>query len=117
MNTVIPSKVKACIMSYRNSIFSQSNPRFQFLLTVLVHDVVLTSATDVSATAAARRASDLALDAIEGDNLFMSRTCDCRMQNLARKAAKKAQKGTTLNGEEVEEQIVEGVLGNLFEEE
>ena len=83
---------------------------------VLVHDVVLTSATDVSTTTAARRASDLALDAIEGDPHFMSRTCNCRAQNLARKAAKKAQKGTLHNGEEVEEQLVESVLDNLFDE-
>lgn len=79
-------------------------------LAVLIHDVVLSSATDVSTTSAARRASFLALDAIEGDPEFMTRTCDCRVLSQARKAAKKEQMASFRNFEEAEEQIVEGVL-------
>ncbi|KAH8113318.1 ribonuclease III [Phellopilus nigrolimitatus] len=59
---------------------------------VVIHDIILASATDISASAAARRASDMALDALAGDPHFMSRNCDCRVLTLARKAAKKALK-------------------------
>lgn len=45
---------------------------------VVVHNVVLTSAEDASPYTAGRIASALALDALEGDADFMTRTCDCR---------------------------------------
>jgi endoribonuclease Dicer len=55
---------------------------------VVVHDVILASATDTTATLAARRASLSALDALEGDAVFMARTCDCRTNTQARKGKK-----------------------------
>ncbi|KAF8591451.1 ribonuclease III [Ramaria rubella] len=57
---------------------------------VLCHDIILASAEDPSAQFAARKASFLALDALEGDPDFMTRTCSCRSQNEAKKAARKA---------------------------
>ena len=63
---------------------------FPTFFTVIVHDIVLTIATDTATNAAARRASFLALDAIEGDPEFLTRTCDCRVVIQARKAARKA---------------------------
>ncbi|EMD41084.1 hypothetical protein CERSUDRAFT_131598, partial [Gelatoporia subvermispora B] len=54
---------------------------------VVVHDVVLASATDPSTVAAVRRASLWALDALEGDPDFVARTCDC-----GSKPSKKKQK-------------------------
>jgi endoribonuclease Dicer len=57
---------------------------------VVCHDIILASAEDPTAQFAARKASFLALDALEGDAEFMSRTCSCRSINEAKKAAKKA---------------------------
>lgn len=57
---------------------------------VLVHDVILATAEDNTATFAARRASIFALDALEGDAEFLSRTCDCRTSATTKKAHKKA---------------------------
>jgi len=51
---------------------------------VLVHDVILSSGEDTTPTSAARQASLLALDAIEGDAEFMTRTCDCKTHNQKR---------------------------------
>lgn len=76
-----------------------------------MHDVVLASATDTSPSAAARKASFLALDAIEGDPGFLTRTCDCRVQSQARRAAKKARKAPS-PGNDAEEQLVEDALGS-----
>jgi len=56
---------------------------------VVVHDVILASAVDTAATLAARRASLSALDALEGDSVFMASTCDCRTNAQTRKAHKK----------------------------
>ncbi|EJD00954.1 ribonuclease III [Fomitiporia mediterranea MF3/22] len=70
--------------------------------TVIVHDIVLASASDTSVTASARRASDIALDAIEGDPSFMARYCDCRAINQAKKAAKKAGKAGASRGSDSE---------------
>ncbi|KAK7696648.1 hypothetical protein QCA50_001306 [Cerrena zonata] len=55
---------------------------------VIVHDVILASAMDPAPTTARRLAASYALDALEGDPLFMSKVCDCR----ANKASKKLQK-------------------------
>jgi len=57
---------------------------------VLVHDVVLAMADDSSTAVAARQASYYALDALEGDAGFMTRTCDCRTNSTPKKAMKKA---------------------------
>ncbi|KAK0212596.1 hypothetical protein DFS33DRAFT_1248292 [Desarmillaria ectypa] len=51
---------------------------------VLVHDIVLASATEANPISAARLASLWALDALEGDSSFLARTCDCRTVNDAR---------------------------------
>ncbi|KAK0461022.1 uncharacterized protein EV420DRAFT_1529795 [Desarmillaria tabescens] len=48
---------------------------------VLVHDIVLASATEANPISAARLASLWALDALEGDSDFLARTCDCRSVN------------------------------------
>jgi endoribonuclease Dicer len=60
-----------------------------FLTAVIIHDVILSSTTDTSVSACARRAADMALDAIDGDPSFLAQTCNCRELALARKAAKK----------------------------
>jgi endoribonuclease Dicer len=52
--------------------------RLTYPIPVVVHDVILASAIDSAATRAARRASLSALDALEGDAQFLTRTCDCR---------------------------------------
>ena len=56
----------------------------------------------MTAQLASRRASFLALDALEGDTEFLSRTCDCRALNEASKGSKgsrrrKSNSGTDLN--------------------
>ncbi|KAF8332689.1 uncharacterized protein EI90DRAFT_3145368 [Cantharellus anzutake] len=45
---------------------------------VVFHDIILASAVDSTVQLASRRASFLALDALEGDPEFLARTCDCR---------------------------------------
>ncbi|EGO27424.1 hypothetical protein SERLADRAFT_446652 [Serpula lacrymans var. lacrymans S7.9] len=57
---------------------------------VVIHDVILAAATDTSAAMASRRASALAIDALEGDAGFLGRTCDCRNLAQAKKGRKKA---------------------------
>jgi len=76
---------------------------------ILVHDVVLSTATDTSASTAARRASFMALDAIEGDPGFLPRTCNCRANNITKRRAKKSMKDF-LDGDDADEKIVESVL-------
>ncbi|KAJ3502176.1 hypothetical protein NLJ89_g9005 [Agrocybe chaxingu] len=56
---------------------------------VLVHEVILASGEDMTTTSAARQASMLALDALEGDSDFMTRTCDCRTHLTHKKARKR----------------------------
>ena len=83
---------------------------------MLCHDVILASAEDSAAQFAARRASFLALDALEGDNDFMTRTCSCRSLNEAKKAAKKAAKHNSADLDEAEAEmaLVEKIaLGDL----
>jgi len=77
---------------------------------VIVHEVILASTRDTSATSAARRASIQALNAIEGDPDFMMRTCDCRALSQARKAAKKQTRMLPKASDEAEEQTVENAL-------
>lgn len=57
---------------------------------MVCHDIILASAEDSSTQFAARKASFMALDALEGDIDFLTRTCSCRSLNEAKKAAKKA---------------------------
>lgn len=80
---------------------------------MVVHDVVLASARDSTSAFAARRASESALDALEGDTGFMTRTCDCRAHTDQRRQMKKAMK-EVLSGFDEEEEAdllaVEGVL-------
>ncbi|KAF9569018.1 ribonuclease III [Agrocybe pediades] len=57
---------------------------------VLVHEVVLASAEDTTLTSAARQASLMALDAIEGDPEFMARTCNCKNRSKQKKLRKKS---------------------------
>jgi len=75
---------------------------------VVVHDVILASAIDTTATVAARRASLFALDALEGDAAFMTRTCDCRTNTQARKAQKKALDQIMAGFRDEEENVGEG---------
>ncbi|KAI0049624.1 ribonuclease III [Auriscalpium vulgare] len=56
---------------------------------VVVHDVVLAQAKDITSSLAAKRAANLAFDALEGDPGFMARTCDCRAQLQAKRSQKK----------------------------
>ncbi|KAF9469115.1 hypothetical protein BDZ94DRAFT_1208489 [Collybia nuda] len=55
---------------------------------VIVHDVILSSGEDLTPTIAARRASLSALDALEGDTSFVTRTCDCH--TLSKRKQKKS---------------------------
>lgn len=59
---------------------------------MVIHDVTLASAVGPTAAYAAKRAAVYALDAIEGDAEFITRTCDCRAKTQAKKAHKKALK-------------------------
>ena len=59
---------------------------------MVIHEVTLASATGRTAGYAAKRAAVYALDAIEGDPEFITRTCDCRAKSQAKKAHKKALK-------------------------
>ncbi|TDL29625.1 ribonuclease III [Rickenella mellea] len=79
---------------------------------VVVHDIILASAEDPSSTFAARRASFLALDALEGDSTFLTRTCDCRARTQKKKAERKSLKKGNQSPVEMEEMIVEGVLAS-----
>lgn len=58
---------------------------------VIVHDVILASAEDHNVASASRLAATYALDALDGDPEFMTRTCDCRASQQSKKA-KKTQK-------------------------
>lgn len=87
---------------------------------VLVHDVILTSADDNIASVAARRASLIALDALEGDSGFLARTCNCRLNSqLTKEEKKEAKRMLKLVGEDgldmltVEDELTDGLhVGN-----
>lgn len=57
-------------------------------MSVVVHDIDLASAAAGTAHGAGRAASMMALDAIQGDPGFMSRTCDCRSSSQSLKSRK-----------------------------
>jgi len=80
---------------------------------VLVHDIILASGEDAVPGVAARHASLLALDALEGDAGFLTRSCDCRTISQAKKKQKqKVLEKVLLDFEEEEKDIlaVEQVL-------
>ncbi|GJJ07506.1 hypothetical protein Clacol_001708 [Clathrus columnatus] len=58
---------------------------------VVCHDIILATADDPATQFAARKASFLALDALEGDTNFLNTTCSCRNLNDAKKKMKKMQ--------------------------
>ncbi|OBZ71925.1 Endoribonuclease Dicer 1 [Grifola frondosa] len=82
---------------------------------VVVHDVVLASAVDPSTAAAIRKASILALDALEGTSDFLARTCDCRVTMPGKKSQKKQRKQP--DDEPDDAMIVESLVGDGGEEE
>jgi endoribonuclease Dicer len=65
-----------------------------------VHDVILASGEDTIPTVAARYASLFALDALEGDAAFLTRTCDCRTTSLGKKKQKKTLENILLDFDE-----------------
>lgn len=86
-----------------------------YFSTVIIHDIVLSKALDITAATSARKASDMALNVIQKDPQFMARTCGCREQTNAKRAERKAQKAAaaTKGAEEAEEQMVESVLMDI----
>jgi len=56
----------------------------------VVHEVILASGEDTTHVFAARLAALFALDALEGDADFMTRTCDCRTHMVHKKVRKKS---------------------------
>ncbi|KAH9999338.1 hypothetical protein BJV77DRAFT_1058384 [Russula vinacea] len=89
------------------------------LCSVIVHEVILASAAGPTAASAAKRAAVYALDAIEGDPGFITRTCDCRAKTQAKKAQKKALKQmlVSLQDQSDDQEAVEKVLTLLDGEE
>jgi endoribonuclease Dicer len=79
---------------------------------VVIHEVILASAVGPTAAYAAKRAAVCALDAIEGDADFITRTCDCRTKTQAKKAHKKALKQmlASLQEQSEDQEMVEKVL-------
>lgn len=67
-----------------------------------MHSIVLASATDKSSSLVSRRAAAAALDALEGDVDFMTRTCDCRKAHGSTKQLSRAQLGYEDDGEEIQ---------------
>jgi len=79
---------------------------------VIIHEVTLASAVGPTAANAAKRAAVYALDAIEGDPEFITRTCDCRARTQAKKAHKKALKQmlASLQEQSDDQEAVESAL-------
>ena len=74
---------------------------------VLVHDVILASGEDIVPAVAARQSSLFALDALEGDAAFLTRTCDCRtILQTKKKRKQKALENVLLDFEEDEEKDI-----------
>jgi endoribonuclease Dicer len=71
-----------------------------------VHDVILASGEDTVPTVAARYASLFALDALEGDAAFLTRTCDCRTISPGKKKQKKGLENVLLDFDEEEEKDI-----------
>lgn len=61
----------------RIQVASKSNVLMSIAL-VIVHDILLASATESTGYIAGRMASTAALDALEGDPSFMAHNCSCR---------------------------------------
>lgn len=79
---------------------------------MVIHEITLASAVGPTAAYAAKRAAVCALDAIEGDAGFITRTCDCRARTQAKKAHKKALKQmlASLQDQSDDQEAVERVL-------
>ena len=79
---------------------------------MVIHDVILAGAVGATAAYASKQAAVYALDAIEGDPDFITRTCDCRAKTQAKKAHKKALKQmlASLQEQSEEQQAVEKAL-------
>ncbi|KAF5393919.1 hypothetical protein D9757_000107 [Collybiopsis confluens] len=72
-----PTKILSELFQSRGcSRYSVIKEQNEYL--VLVHNVILASSRDEHGISGARVASCIALDALEGDPGFLSRTCDCR---------------------------------------
>lgn len=56
---------------------------------VICHDIILSSAIDTTLPLATRRGCYMALDALEGDPEFLTRTCDCRAILAAERAERR----------------------------
>jgi len=69
---------------------------------VVVHEIILASGEDMTHVFAARLAALFALDALEGDADFMTRTCDCRTHMVHKKVRKRS----------AFEQVLENALKN-----
>ncbi|GBE79140.1 hypothetical protein SCP_0203370 [Sparassis crispa] len=59
---------------------------------VMVHEIILATATSSATASAMRWASSCAIDALEGDPEFMMRTCDCRTVQTSKKMQKDERK-------------------------
>lgn len=68
---------------------------------VLVHDVILASVSHPTATIAMRSTASAALDALDGDPGFLTRTCDCR-NTSSNKKTQKGQKAALGYSEDVD---------------
>jgi endoribonuclease Dicer len=79
---------------------------------VVIHDIILASAIGTTAAYASKQAAIYALDAIEGDPDFITRTCDCRTKTQAKKAHKKALKQmlASLQEQSEDQQAVEDAI-------
>ncbi|KAG6918930.1 hypothetical protein DXG01_010585 [Tephrocybe rancida] len=80
------------------------------IVQVVVHDITLASAEDPDPGLAARRASLFALDALEGDPGFFARTCDCRINTMAK------DKGPSRSAEQMEAEDNESEDGRVANE-
>ena len=78
-----------------------------------MHDVVLASGEDIVPATAARCASLFALDALEGDATFLTRTCNCRTVAQTKKRKQKALENVLLDFEEEEEKDILAIEKSL----
>lgn len=60
---------------------------------VLVHGIELASATNTSSSLVIRKVATAALDALQGNPDFMSRTCDCKTSQDSKRQFSSAQLG------------------------
>jgi len=78
---------------HQHGIVKEKGPQ-RMQCDVVVHDIILAHAEDATVAAATRNVALYALDALDGDPDFMTRTCDCRTSQQSKRARKqKAQLG------------------------